>query len=310
MNVDRYYSVSKYYKKIFSAKVYKITVDAGCTCPNRDGSKGVGGCIFCNNTGSGDFAASKEMSISEQVKNAKLLVKNKLQKNETSIKYVVYFQNFTNTYGDETLLVKKYIEAAKCQDVVGVIIGTRPDCISDFILTKIAELEKKCYVSIELGLQSSKEQTIEYIRRCYKNEEYINAIKRIKKASPNIHIVTHIIFGLPNENYTDMLNTVKFAVNNGTDGLKIALLHVLRGTDLAIDYENKKFSCMTMEEYFKVIADALKIIPKNIVIHRLTGDGAKKNLIAPKWTEAKHNVLNQMKKYFKTIDLYQGSTLD
>ena len=301
--MKRFYSVSDFYKKKFGCKVYKISLDAGCTCPNRDGTKSFGGCIFCSGSGSGDFAADKNLSIEEQIIQAKQRV---LSKNKDG-KFIAYFQNFSNTYGNPSELSQKYNEAIEQEDVVGISIATRPDCLNDEILNEIAELVNKTFVSIELGFQTSKNDSVAYIRRFFSNEEYLLAVKKIKNISENIHVVTHLIFGLPNETEQDMLNSVKYVVDAKTDGIKIALLHVLEGTDLAIDYKNNAFSCLEMEEYFKILGKALKIIPKDVVIHRLTGDGPKKILIAPLWTAQKKVVYNAMNKYFDEINLIQGS---
>ena len=301
--MKRFYSVSDFYKNKFGCKVYKISLDAGCTCPNRDGTKSFGGCIFCSGSGSGDFAADKNLSIAEQIIQAKQRV---LSKNKDG-KFIAYFQNFSNTYGNPSELSQKYNEAIAQEDVVGISIATRPDCLNDEILNEIAELVNKTFVSIELGFQTSKSESIEYIRRFFSNEEYLLAVKKIKNISEKIHVVTHLIFGLPNESEQDMLNSVKFVVDAKSDGIKIALLHVLEGTDLAIDYKNNVFSCLEMEGYFKILGKALKIIPKDVVIHRLTGDGPKKILIAPLWTAQKKVVYNAMNKYFDKINLLQGS---
>lgn len=303
-----YTSVSEYYKKIFGRKIYKITLDAGCTCPNRDGTKAVGGCIFCSATGSGDFAAERNLSILEQIEKAKLLVSKKIKNyDETKSNYIAYFQNFTNTYGDENSLIKKYREALENPQIVGIAIGTRPDCVGQSILERINELTKeqfkdgntvgRKYFSIELGLQTSNEKSAGYIRRHYSNEDYIDAVKRIKEINPDIHLVTHVIFGLPGEDENDMLETVRFALKAGTDGLKLQVLNVLKGTDLAKDYEEGKFKVLKMDEYFLILKKALSIIPSDIVMHRLTGDGAKNILIEPQWIANKRKVMNELKKF-------------
>lgn len=303
-----YTSVSEYYKKIFGRKIYKITLDAGCTCPNRDGTKAVGGCIFCSAAGSGDFAAERIFSISEQIEKAKKLVANKIKNiDESKSNYIAYFQNFTNTYGDENSLIKKYREALENPQIAGIAIGTRPDCVGQSILEKIHDLTKeqfmdgntvgRKYFSIELGLQTSNEKSAGYIRRHYSNEDYIDAVKRIKEINPDIHIVTHIIFGLPGEDENIMLETVRFALKTGTDGLKLQVLNVLKGTDLAKDYEEGKFKVLEMDEYFSILKKALSIIPSDIVMHRLTGDGAKNILIEPQWIANKRKVMNDLKKF-------------
>ena len=303
-----YTSVSEYYKKIFGRKIYKITLDAGCTCPNRDGTKAVGGCIFCSAAGSGDFAAERNFSISEQIEKAKKLVANKIKNiDESKSNYIAYFQNFTNTYGDENSLIEKYREALENPQIAGIAIGTRPDCVGQSILEKIHDLTKeqfmdgntvgRKYFSIELGLQTSNEKSAGYIRRHYSNEDYIDAVKRIKEINPDIHIVTHIIFGLPGEDENIMLETVRFALKTGTNGLKLQVLNVLKGTDLAKDYEEGKFKVLEMDEYFSILKKALSIIPSDIVMHRLTGDGAKNILIEPQWIANKRKVMNDLKKF-------------
>lgn len=299
----KYYSVNEYYKKTFGHKVYKLSLDAGCTCPNRDGTKATGGCIFCSASGSGEFSSDRNLSITEQIEKAKLLVQHKIKnENLSSANYIAYFQNFTNTYGDENSLIQKYTEALKNPSIAGISIATRPDCLPQSILKKINELSKtefpvplkkqQKHFSIELGLQTSCQKSVEYINRRYQNEEYTDAVLRIKKINPDIHIVTHIIFGLPGETEEDMLNSVKFAVNAGTDGIKIQVLNVLKGTRLEEEYLKTKFHIMQIDEYFELVKKALKIIPPETVIHRLTGDGAKRLLIEPKWVSDKKFVLN------------------
>ena len=299
----KYLSVNEYYKKTFGHKVYKLSLDAGCTCPTRDGTKSYGGCIFCSASGSGEFSSDKNLSITEQIEKAKLLVQNKIKnENLSSANYIAYFQNFTNTYGDENSLIQKYTEALNNPSIAGISIATRPDCLSQSILKKINELSKtefpvplkkqQKHFSIELGLQTSCQKSVEYINRRYQNEEYTDAVLRIKKINPDIHIVTHIIFGLPGETEEDMLNSVKFAVNAKTDGIKIQVLNVLKGTRLEDEYLKTKFHIMQSDEYFELVKKALKIIPPETVIHRLTGDGAKRLLIEPKWVSDKKFVLN------------------
>ena len=299
----KYLSVNEYYKKTFGHKVYKLSLDSGCTCPTRDGTKGYGGCIFCSASGSGEFSSDKNLSITEQIEKAKLLVQNKIKnENLSSANYIAYFQNFTNTYGDENSLIQKYTEALNNPSIAGISIATRPDCLSQSILKKINELSKtefpvplkkqQKHFSIELGLQTSCQKSVEYINRRYQNEEYTDAVLRIKKINPDIHIVTHIIFGLPGETEEDMLNSVKFAVNAKTDGIKIQVLNVLKGTRLEDEYLKTKFHIMQSDEYFELVKKALKIIPPETVIHRLTGDGAKRLLIEPKWVSDKKFVLN------------------
>ena len=302
MDKGFFYSANEYYKELFGCKVYKIALNLGTTCPTRDGTKDRRGCIFCSNAGSGDFAFS-------DLERAKSLVSKKIKSGEK--KYLAYFQSFTNTYGktpeEEKKLVEKYKAVLEDKEIVGIVIGTRPDSISDWILAEIGKIAEKHYVSIELGFQTSNVKTSEYIRRHFSNQDYFDAIKRIKATNQNIHVVTHLIFGLPFETENDMLDSVKTAIKAQTDGIKIALLHVLKNTDLATDFQQGKFSTMDKEEYFEILGKALSIIPKNIVIHRLTGDGPKNQLIAPLWTANKKDVMNSMNNFFSDNGIFQGS---
>jgi radical SAM protein (TIGR01212 family) len=307
----RFYSVSDFYRKTFGTKVYKVSLDAGCTCPTRDGTKGSRGCIFCSAAGSGDFAADRTESVPVQIEKSKRLVEAKLRGRsgaETG-KYIAYFQNFTNTYGDPAVLERTYREALTAPGVVGISIATRPDCLGCTILNRIAQLGRETFVSIELGLQTVNERTAVYIRRGYRLAEYDRAVQRIRRANPAIHIVTHAIFGLPGETEDDMLATIRHCVAAGTDGIKLSVLYVLVGTDLAADYRAGKFSCMTEEEYFSVVARALGLLPSDTVVHRLTGDGPKLLLLAPEWTADKRRVLNDMNRYFAEHDVRQGNCL-
>lgn len=300
--MERFFSASQYYRRQFGCRIYKLSLDAGCTCPTRDGTKGTAGCIFCSAAGSGDFASSRSLTITEQIEQAKQRVESK----NRGGKYIAYFQNFTSTYGDHDTLEQKYREALAAPDIAGISIATRPDCIDDDILSRIVSLCPAAPVSVELGFQSSKAETVQYIRRGYGNSVYNDAVQRIHNADSSIHIVTHVIFGLPGETEDDMLATVRHCTAAGTDGIKITVLHVLEGTDLAFEYRSGKFRCMEMEEYFGIVSHALEIIPRKTVIHRLTGDGPKRILIAPLWTAQKHTVLNAMNRWFEEHDVIQG----
>ena len=298
--------LSEFYESIFGCKTYKISLDAGCTCPNRDGTKGNGGCIFCSENGSGDFAAARNLSIKEQLEQGRSLVESKLRgrSGERRGKYIAYFQNFTSTYGDSNILLGKYREALSCEGVAGLAVATRPDCINEQILTGLADISKNHFVQIELGLQTSNEKTGRLINRCYTNQDYIDAVARIHKAAPQIHIVTHLIFGLPGETEEDMLNSVRFVVGlNQTSqvlnrqsffGLKITSLYVLKNTRLAAMYEAGNFHTLTKEQYFSLLEKALPLLPADCVVHRLTGDPPKSLLIAPAWPADKKRVLNHL----------------
>lgn len=285
-----YYSFNQYLKDTFGCKVYKISINAGFTCPNRDGTLGTRGCIFCSKGGSGDFAESSSLSVTEQIESGKQRVSKKIK----SGKYIAYFQAFTNTYAPIDVLAEKYCEAINHPDIVGISIATRPDCLGEEVLTLLSEINKIKPVFVELGLQTIHEKTAEYIRRGYPLSVYDNAIKALKKAG--INTVVHLIIGLPNESREEMLESVEYACKSGADGIKLQLLHILKGTDLADDYLSGKFETLSMEEYLSIIKDCVEIIPKNVVIHRLTGDGPKKDLIAPLWSADKKSVLNALNK--------------
>ena len=291
-------TASDFFKSKFGCKVYKLSLDAGCTCPNRDGSIGYGGCIFCSQSGSGDFAENASLSVSEQISNAKKRVSSKIKDG----KYIAYFQNFTNTYGNPKHLSKLYFEAAGNSDIVGVAIGTRPDCLSEEILCVIKKLSEVTFVMLEVGFQTSKEQTGLYIRRGYTNEDYLHGVNLIKNHCPKVHLVTHLIFGLPGESEEDMLSSVDFVMKGGSDGIKISVLHILEGTDLAFEYKKGLVTPMEEDEYFLVLQKALNIIGDRMVLHRLTGDGPKKILLAPMWTANKKEVLTRLNKLLSISD--------
>ena len=285
-----YYSFNQYLKDTFGCKVYKISINAGFTCPNRDGTLGTRGCIFCSKGGSGDFAESSSLSVTEQIESGKQRVSKKIK----SGKYIAYFQAFTNTYAPIEVLAEKYYEAINHPDIVGISIATRPDCLGEEVLMLLSEINKIKPVFVELGLQTIHEKTAEYIRRGYPLSVYDNAVKALKAAG--INTVVHLIIGLPNESREEMLESVEYACKSGADGIKLQLLHILKGTDLADDYLSGKFETLSMEEYLSIIKDCVEIIPKNVVIHRLTGDGPKKDLIAPLWSADKKSVLNALNK--------------
>ena len=285
-----YLSFNKYLKDKFGQKVYKISLDGGFTCPNRDGKTGTRGCIFCSKGGSGDFAESREMSITEQIENGKKKVEKKIK----SGKYIAYFQTFTNTYAPVEMLRQKYEEAINHPDIVALSIATRPDCLGDDVLRLLNEMNKIKPVFVELGLQTIHQKSAKYIRRGYDLSVYDKAVRDLKKIGVNV--VVHVILGLPNESENDMLETVKYVCESGANGIKLQLLHVIDGTDLAKDYEKGLFKTLEFDEYVNLIVKCVKIIPKDIVIHRLTGDGAKKDLIAPLWSADKKRVLNAINK--------------
>jgi radical SAM protein (TIGR01212 family) len=285
-----YLSFNKYLKDKFGQKVYKISLDGGFTCPNRDGKIDTRGCIFCSKGGSGDFAQNRNLSITEQIESGKKIVEKKIK----SGKYIAYFQAFTNTYAPVEILRAKYSEAINHPDIVALSIATRPDCLGDDVIELLDEMNKIKPVFVELGLQTIHSDSAKYIRRGYSLEVYNEAVKKLKNIGVNI--VVHIILGLPNESENDMLETVKYVCESGANGIKLQLLHIIAGTDLAKDYEKGLFKTLEFYEYVELIAKCVAIIPKNIVIHRLTGDGAKKDLIAPLWSADKKRVLNAINK--------------
>lgn len=285
-----YYSFNQYLRNKFGCKVYKISINGGFTCPNRDGTIDTKGCIFCSAGGSGDFAESPTLSITQQIESGKKRVEKKIK----SGKYIAYFQAFTNTYAPVNELREKYLEAVNHPDIVMLSIATRPDCLSSEVLNLLNEINKIKPVMVELGLQTIHEKTAKYIRRGYSLNVYDEAVRNLKNIG--INIVVHLIIGLPFESKEDILESVKYVCDSSIDGIKLQLLHILKGTDLEKDYQNGLFSALSMEEYLDIIKSCVEIIPKNIVIHRLTGDGAKKDLIAPLWSADKKKVLNAINK--------------
>lgn len=288
-------TLNEYLKNKFGCKVYKIAINAGFTCPNRDVTKGSRGCIFCSAGGSGDFAGDPAQSITDQIESGKKLVGAKIK----SGKYIAYFQAYTNTYAPVEKLRMVFKEAIEHQDVVAISIATRPDALPDDVIDLLAELNAIKPVWVELGLQTIHEKSIHYIRRAYANCEYDRAVIELKKRG--IEIITHVILGLPGESEDDMLATVKYVVESGVDGIKLQLLHVLRGTDLEVKYENGLFDVMTEDEYIDLLKKCIKLLPDDMVVHRLTGDGPKKILVAPLWSANKRHVMNRIRNELLTI---------
>lgn len=318
-------SLSDFYKNKFGRKVYKLAVDAGCTCPTRDGRLDTRGCIFCSANGSGDFIPPKNLPIAEQLERAKLLVQKKahgragprvpgiekVSAEEKSLQsqkaprlsagnaapapaYIAYFQNFTNTYGDPFVLKQKYLDALAAPDIVGVDIATRPDCLGPEILEVIKELSQKTFATVELGLQTARQKTADWMRRGYPTSVYFDAVAALKKECPAVHIVTQLILGLPGEDDGDMLESVRRVVAAGSDGIKLTVLYVLAGTDLEKEWRAGKFECLAKEKYFELLKKIVPLLPPQMVVHRLTGDGPKKILLAPEWTKNKRQVLNEL----------------
>ncbi len=297
---------NNYIKKRFGRKLYKVSLDAGMTCPNRDGKLDTRGCIFCSAGGSGDFASSRALSITEQIEAGKSLVSHKLESGTTDATkpgYIAYFQAYTNTYAPVDRLRSIYMEAVGHKDIAAISIATRPDCIDEDIIQLIAEVNAIKPVFIELGLQTCHEDTAQYIRRGYTNEVFERCIELIdsynRSLADPIHIVVHTIIGLPGETYEDMAQTVEYINSFPVHGIKFQLLHILKGTDLAIDYEKNPFKVLSLEEYADILIKLLLLLREDIVVHRITGDGPKKLLIEPQWSGDKKRVLNYINNHIR-----------
>ncbi len=302
-NKIRYNSANNFFREKFGQKVIKISLDGGFTCPNRDGTLSYGGCIFCSEKGSGDFAGDRNLDIEEQFKISKEKIKTKWKDG----KYIAYFQAFTNTYAPLHYLESLFIKASNIEGVVGIFIATRPDCITEDIAKFLSKLNEKIYVCIELGFQTSKEESIKLINRCYDNVIFENCVKMLNKY--NIDIIVHTILGLPYETKEDMLNTIKYVSSFNIQGIKLQLLHIIKDTPLHKLYIKKPFNVLSLEEYVDIVVSCIGILPPDIVIHRLTGDGDKNTLIEPKWSLNKKLVLNSINKALFNKDIYQGKYL-
>lgn len=283
-----YRSANRHYQEKFGEKVYRLSLDGGFTCPNRDGTLGTGGCIFCAGDGSGAFAQRAEPDIASQLEKAKAQVEGKFR----GSRYMAYFQSFTNTYAPVEVLEQRFTQAMAPGWIVGLTIGTRPDCLEPEKIDLLARLNRIKPVTVELGLQTIHPQSVRYIRRGYDNAVYDGAVQALKSAG--IEVVSHIILGLPGETAAMAAQTTRYAVERGTDGVKFHLLHVLQGTDLARDYQAGKVTCLTLEEYAQWLKACLREVPPGVTVYRITGDGAKADLIAPLWSADKKRVLNYL----------------
>lgn len=286
-------TANKYFRDRFGHKMYKASIAVNVTCPNRDGSKGTGGCIFCSEGGSGEFAARGDNSVTEQIKKAIGQVKDKAGKDAG---YIAYFQSFTSTYCSACYLENVLSEASSCEGIEAVSVATRPDCLGPEIFEVLSRQAKKMPLFVELGLQTSSDKTAEFINRCYKTEEYTEAVKNLKAIGANV--ITHIIFGLPGETKDMMMDTVRTSVNAGSDGYKFTCLYVLENTLLEKFWRENKVEILEMEEYFDIVEEAVKLLPEDAVVHRFTGDGPKKILLAPEWTKNKRQVVNYINRRF------------
>ena len=299
---ERYYSLNRYLRETFGEKVYKLALDGGMTCPNRDGTLGTRGCIFCYAGGSGDFAEGRCASLSEQLGRAK----SRIRRKTGAEKFIAYFQSYTNTYAPTEYLEALFTEAISEPSVAALSIGTRPDCLPDRVVALLARLNRIKPVWVELGLQTIHGVTAEHIRRGYPLSVYEDALLRLKAAG--LTVIVHVILGLPGESREMMLETIGYlGGQHRPDGIKLQLLHVLEGTDLAGEYRAGRFRTMEMDEYFDILFACLQRLPPDMVIHRLTGDGPKRSLIAPLWTGDKKRVLNTMNRELERRDIRQGS---
>ena len=297
-----YKSANAYYREVFGDKVYRIALDAGCTCPNRDGTCGTRGCIFCSGLGSGEFAADRNLTITEQLSQAK----EKVRKKSGSNLYIAYFQNFSNTYGDEEALLGKYEEAISDPEVVGLAIATRPDVISEKMYKILSALSEKTHVWIELGLQTIHEETAKWMRRGYALPVFEDTIRRLNEI-PKLQVIVHVIMDFPGETREQMMETIDYCARLPIHGIKIANLNILRGTDLGTAYEKEPFPLMEREEYIAFIGKILPRLSPDMVIYRLTGDGSKRDLLAPLWVSDKRRTRNELEAYLRAHQIYQGS---
>lgn len=285
-------TANRYFRDLFGHKMYKASISLNVTCPNRDGSKGTGGCIFCSEGGSGEFSASG-CSVREQIGKAIDQVRDKAGDNAG---YIAYFQSFTNTYCAPGYLENALSEASSCDGIEAVSIATRPDCLGPDILAVLKKQADRMPLFVELGLQTASDKTGVLINRCYETREYVDAVRALKEIGANV--ITHIIFGLPGETREMMMDTVKLAADSGSDGYKFTCLYVLANTPLEKLYMDNKVEILGQEEYFDIVEEAIKLLPENAVIHRFTGDGPKKSLIAPEWTKNKRQVINYINRRF------------
>lgn len=295
----RYNSLNYFLRNKFGEKVFKISLDAGFTCPNRDGRVSKGGCIFCSARGSGDFAGTRENLLEQFVE-----IREVMNRKWKSGKYIAYFQAYTNTYAPVEVLREKYYSILDMEDVVGIAIATRPDCLPEDVLDLLEEISKKKYLWVELGLQTIHESTANLINRGYSLDVYIDAVKKLK--ARNIEVVTHAILGLPGESLEDMKKTVEFIGNTGTQGIKLHLLHLMEGTKMVGLYEDGRLRFLDMEEYVDLVVDCVETLPEDMIIHRLTGDSPRSLLIGPMWSLKKWEVLNAIDARFRERDTWQG----
>jgi len=299
-NNKRYNTYNDFLRQRHGEKVGKLSLNAGLTCPNRDGTIGTGGCVFCSEDGSGTFAGCSDLSIKEQ-----MATQTTIQSKKWEVKkYIAYFQSYSNTYGELENLRKLFYSALENPAVCGIAIATRPDCLQTEVLDLLSELNEKTHLWVELGLQTIHERTARWLNRGYKLDVFNDAVRRLGER--NIEVVSHIIFGLPGETHEEMMETVKHVSKVGLKGVKIHLLHVIEGTQLNKIYEAEPFKILEQEEYIDLVVEALELLPHQMIIHRLTGDGAKETLVAPRWPLNKRAVLNGIDKALKERNTWQS----
>lgn len=299
-NGKRYYSLDAYLKHTYGEKMYKLSLNGGMTCPNRDGTLGTRGCIFCSEGGSGDFAASSSLTVSAQLTEARERIAGKT----SCTHYIAYFQAFTNTYAPVSYLRRIFMEAIENPDVAILSIATRPDCLSDEVLDLLLELNQIKPVWIELGLQTIHPETLAFIRSGFALSDFDHAVTELHKRG--IKVIVHLILGLPGETKEMMRASVSYVAALPVFGMKLQLLHILKGTDLHTYYESYPFDTFTLDDYCDFVTECVALLPPDIVIHRLTGDGPKKLLAAPLWSADKKRVLNQLQRTFREKDIWQG----
>ena len=304
----RYNTLNDYYREIFGEKIFKVPIDAGFDCPNRDGTVAHGGCTFCTVSGSGDAIVAPDAPIRDQFYKEIDFMHRKWPEVK---KYLVYFQNFTNTHDTVDVIRERYEQAINEPGVVGINIGTRPDCLPDETIVYIAELSERMHVTVELGLQTTYDETSKIINRAHTYDLYVKTVKRLRELAPRIEIVSHLINGLPGETHEMMVENIRRCVtDNEIDGIKLHLLHLMTSTKMQRDYHEGRLKLLSMDEYINIICDQLEIIPKNIVIHRITGDAPRDMLIGPMWSLKKWEVLNAIDKEMERRGSYQGCKVE
>lgn len=304
----RYNTLNDYYRQLFGEKIFKVPIDAGFDCPNRDGTVAHGGCTFCTVSGSGDAIVASEAPIRDQFYKEIDFMHRKWPSVQ---KYLVYFQNFTNTHDRVEVIRERYEQAINEPGVVGINIGTRPDCLPDETIAYLAELSERMHVTVELGLQTTYEKTSQLINRAHTYQLYVETVKRLHQQAPKVEIVSHLINGLPGETPEMMLENVRRCVtDNDIDGIKLHLLHLMTNTRMQRDYHEGRLKLLSMDEYVQIICNQLEIIPKSIIIHRITGDAPRDMLIGPMWSLKKWEVLNAIDEEMERRGSYQGCKLE